>query len=65
LTYIPTARHLVKKADLISKDTQHPQANTRKNIAEIVLGLTVGCKKFCALTEFTAGKIFSKETAVF
>jgi len=40
-SYIGTARHLLKSALPISDDTQHPQANTRKNIAKIVLGLGV------------------------
>ena len=40
-SYIMTARYLVKSALPISEDTRHPQANTRKNIARIVLGLGV------------------------
>jgi hypothetical protein len=40
-SYIMTARHLLKSARPISQETHNPQANTRKNIAKIVLGLGV------------------------
>jgi hypothetical protein len=40
-SYIMTSRHLVKSAQPISEETQNPEANTRKNTAKIVLGLTV------------------------
>jgi hypothetical protein len=40
-SYIMTARHLVKSAQPISEETQNPQANTRRNTAKIVVGLTV------------------------
>jgi hypothetical protein len=40
-SYIMTARHLVKSAKPISEETQIPQHNSRKNIAKIVVGLTV------------------------
>jgi hypothetical protein len=41
VSYIMTARHLVKSAQPISEGTQTPQLNTRTNTAKIVLGLTV------------------------
>jgi hypothetical protein len=40
-SYIMTARHLLKSARPISQESQNPQANARKNIAKIVLGLGV------------------------
>jgi Na+/H+ antiporter NhaD/arsenite permease-like protein len=39
--YVMTARHLVKSAIPVSEVKQHPQANGRKNIAKIVLGLCI------------------------
>jgi hypothetical protein len=38
--YVKTARHLVESAIPISEEIQHPQANRRKNTAQIVLGLS-------------------------
>jgi hypothetical protein len=40
-SYIMTARHLMKSAQPIFKETQIPQLNKRKNTAKIVVGLTV------------------------
>ncbi|PNF18689.1 hypothetical protein B7P43_G05040 [Cryptotermes secundus] len=39
-SYIMTARHLVKSSLPISQQVQHPQENTRRSIAKIVLGLS-------------------------
>jgi gastrin-releasing peptide receptor len=39
-SYVMTARHLVKSALSMSQQMQHPQENTRRNIAKIVLGLS-------------------------
>ena len=41
LSYIMTARQLVKNSFSVSEGTQHPHLNTRKKAAKIVLGLTV------------------------
>jgi hypothetical protein len=38
--YVITARHLVKSALPVSEEIQHPQENSRKNTAKIVLGLS-------------------------
>ena len=40
-SYIMTARHLAESSRAISEGTQNPQINTRRNIAKIVVGLTV------------------------
>jgi ABC-type Fe3+ transport system permease subunit len=40
VSYIMTARHLVKSAQPISEGTQSPQLNACTNTAKIVLGLT-------------------------
>ena len=40
-TYIMTARRLLESSTPISKETQNPQLNKRKNTAKVVLGLTV------------------------
>jgi hypothetical protein len=36
-----TARHLVESSRSISEGTQNPQLKTRRNTAQIVVGLTV------------------------